>query len=133
MYYFHPTRGFLVEGLHADIPSDAVPVNNYLHAELMAEQASGKVIVLGANGPEAVRPSAQFLPTSWYVPVPLLRQRLEAAGKWVAAATVIVSKPPVMLKLLTLQQGVANDDADAIALLQGIGADPVAMLARPGA
>jgi len=131
--YSKSAGGFFVRGLHADIPDDAADVSAADYAALMAAQAAGKRIVAGPNGPEAVDPTPLPPPASWYVPVPLLRQRLEMAGKWAAAATAIMATPATMLKLVTLEQGVAHDDEEALTLLRGIGADPAVILARPGA
>jgi hypothetical protein len=128
----------LRDGVVTDLLNDADgPLDHRFHPDFVAACVpvpAGVTVQVGwvrgaAGFAPAVAPAA---PAFWYVPVPLLRQRLEAAGKWVAAATVIVTKPAMMLKLVTLQQGVANDDAEAIALLNGIGADPAVMLARPG-
>jgi hypothetical protein len=64
-----------------------------------------------------------------YVPVYLARQRLEAAGLWEAAAEVLASQPAKMLKVLSLEAGIATNDPDALELLTVIGADPAEILA----
>lgn len=65
----------------------------------------------------------------YYVPMPLVRERLEAAGKWDAAVGAMTAAQ--RLKLATLREGIANNDATAAALLNAIGADPAVILARP--
>jgi hypothetical protein len=68
-------------------------------------------------------------PAVRYVPVYLARQRLEEAGLWEAAAQVLVSQPAKMLKVLSLEAGIATDDPDALEMLAAIGADPAVILA----
>jgi hypothetical protein len=68
-------------------------------------------------------------PAVRYVPVYLARQRLEAAGLWEAAAEVLASQPAKMLKVLSLEAGIATNDPDALEMLTAIGADPAEILA----
>jgi hypothetical protein len=131
-FYSPAARGFFIDAMNLALPLDAVEVTEADYRALLDGQAAGRPIQAGPDG----KPQLAAAPTpasSWYVPVALLRQRLEAAGKWAAAAAAIAVDPATMLKLVTLQQGVANDDAQALALLRGIGADPAVILARPGA
>lgn len=71
---------------------------------------------------------AASLATPYYVPMPLIRERLEDAGKWEAAVNAMTAAQ--RLKLATLRQGVLNTDATAIALCNSIGVDPAVILAR---
>jgi hypothetical protein len=64
-----------------------------------------------------------------YVPASLIRTRLQAAGKWDAAVAAMT--PGQMAWFCTLELGVLPDDATALALLNGIGADPSVILAPP--
>lgn len=66
-----------------------------------------------------------------YIPVPLVRERLEAAGKWADVASLLfqAGNEAMLLKLLTLAEGIAPDDAQARALIAAVGADPDAILA----
>lgn len=96
-------------------------------------------VVYGANGRSEVPFTAQEeadaddrkaaeLANPYYVPMPLVRERLEAAGKWDAAVNAMTAAQ--RLKLATLREGILNTDATAIALLNSIGADPAVILAR---
>lgn len=60
LYYSKQTNGFYDEVIHGNnIPADAVAITAQQHAELLADQASGKVIVPDANGaPQAVEPKS---------------------------------------------------------------------------
>jgi hypothetical protein len=79
-------------------------------------------------GLEASLPSVAATPR--FVPVAIIRERVTAAGLWVAFATALDMLPAEKRwHLLTLREGVASDDADAIALLSAIGADPDSVLA----
>jgi hypothetical protein len=68
-------------------------------------------------------------PAVRYVPVYLVRQRLEAAGLWEAIATALAAEPAKMLRVLSLEVGVATNDPDALAMLTAVGADPAEILA----
>jgi hypothetical protein len=51
MFYSKSTGGFYDPAIHgANIPDDARPVTKERHAELLAEQASGKAIIGDVNG-----------------------------------------------------------------------------------
>jgi hypothetical protein len=64
-----------------------------------------------------------------YVPVALVRERLEAADLWNATAVALVSNPAMMLKVMTLKDGLDPTDPQVIELLQAVGADPEQILA----
>jgi hypothetical protein len=64
-----------------------------------------------------------------YLPVPLVRERLEAVGRWDDLAALLVSQPAIMLKVLTLTEGIAADDQQARDLISAAGADPAEILA----
>lgn len=66
-----------------------------------------------------------------YVPTWLIRQRLQAVGLWTQAWTALSVTPATLGWFLTLQQGVSPTDPNALALLQGIGANPSVILAAP--
>jgi hypothetical protein len=85
----------------------------------------------GGNTPEPADPPP---PTpKAYVPVPLVRARLEDAGKWPAVTTLLFqpANQAMLLKLLTLSEGIDPADTQARALIQAVGADPDAILALP--
>lgn len=68
-------------------------------------------------------------PTVAYIPVYIVRERLEAVGLWEATATALASDPAKLLKVATLHEGIDPGDPEVGALLQAIGADPAAILA----
>ena len=63
-----------------------------------------------------------------YIPASILRERMEAAGKWDAMAALLAglmsTQPGLVLKLLTLNEGVDIADPQARALVAAAGADP---------
>lgn len=66
-YFFSPsTGGFYTSETHGDrIPADAVKVTARRHAQLMAAQADGAVIVAGKGGkPEAIAPADAMSPSN---------------------------------------------------------------------
>lgn len=77
--------------------------------------------------------TAAMLAAPVYVPVALVRERLEAADLWADAAAALMLDPAMLLKVLTLREGIASDDAQAIAWLTAVGADPEVILAPGGA
>lgn len=75
-----------------------------------------------------------------YVPVPLVRARLEALGLWddlaallFAQAMAVPASAGLLLKVLTLTEGIDAGDAQARAVIAAVGADPDAVLAPPAA
>ena len=68
-----------------------------------------------------------------YIPASILRERMEAAGKWDAMAALLAglmaTQPGLVLKLLTLNEGVDIADPQARALVEAAGADPNVILA----
>ena len=65
-----------------------------------------------------------------YVALPAIRMRLASAGLWTAFAHAMDGLPAEKRwRLLFLERGVAPDDADMLALLAAIGADPAEVLA----
>ena len=58
-HYSATTKGFYVEGIHTELPQDAVPVSEAEHAALMQAQAQGQSIQPDAAGrPVALPPPA---------------------------------------------------------------------------
>lgn len=87
MFFSAQTKGFYDPSIHGDaIPADAVGIAFQRHAELMAAQASGKIITADAEGyPVAVDPP----PPS--VDAMLFALRVER-DKRLAAATAILDR-----------------------------------------
>jgi hypothetical protein len=57
IFYSAASRGFLDDEIHSELPSDAIEIGREYHAELMARQSGGAVIIPGADGsPIAVDP-----------------------------------------------------------------------------
>lgn len=133
MFWSPSAKGFFAAAVHdVAMPDDAQPISDAEYAALLAAQAVGQEIRSGDEGaPLAVTPTPPAPPTAWFVPVPLLRQRLQAAGLWETAAAALAAQPAAMLHLLTLELGVTQDNAQALAMLRAVGADPADILARP--
>lgn len=112
---------------HPDVVARFVPV-----PDDQAGQVTPRWVYDPATGRFAPPPLAPAPAGPYYVPVSVVRERLEADGLWPAAAAALLGAPEIMLKVLTLRVGIASDDPVAIAWLQGIGADPARVLAPPG-
>lgn len=50
LYYAQSTSGFYDDGIHADIPPDAVPITEVERASLLAGQSAGKLIAADTHG-----------------------------------------------------------------------------------
>jgi hypothetical protein len=89
------------------------------------------IAVVPTTGPffDLLRNAAPAPPPVRYVPVPLVRQRLEAAGQWEAVAAVLMQNPAAMLRVLTLEQGIDPANEEAREMLTAAGADPDVILA----
>lgn len=78
-------------------------------------------------------PPPPAAPPVRFIPAGVLRERMEAAGLWDEMAALLVSllptRPGLVLKLLTLNEGVAADDPEARQLIAAAGGDPDAILA----
>lgn len=68
-------------------------------------------------------------PKKIYCPIALVRERLEARGKWGAAATVLMQYPALMLKALTLREGLDPEDVEARQMIAALQEDPDVILA----
>jgi hypothetical protein len=66
-----------------------------------------------------------------YIPVHVVRERMEARGSWADMVAVLFApaNQAAMLKVLTLSQGIDPADTDAHALITAAGDDPNIILA----
>lgn len=64
---------------------------------------------------EAARASAPVDPTANFIPVPLLRQRLEKLGLFEDFSAYLAQYPVLMLKVLSLESGVDPTYPDLLA------------------
>ncbi|ONG55749.1 hypothetical protein BKE38_08765 [Pseudoroseomonas deserti] len=77
----------------------------------------------------------RLFPAGWmgeavrYVPVSVVRERLEAVNLWSAVAAVLGADMAMAFKVLTLKEGLDPKDAQVIGLLEAVGADPASILA----
>lgn len=91
MLYSKTTGGFYDPEIHGEaVPSDCVEISKERHAELLAEQSSGKVIVADKKGmPKAVDPAPVAI--TWDM-VRSKRNELLAASDWTQLADAPVDK-----------------------------------------
>lgn len=96
----------------------------YLRAWLSAEPQPGEQAIADAIAALEAEPPR-------YVPVATARERLEAAGKLADVAAVIDQNggTALLLRLLSLREGLSPEDPQVIFLLEAAGADPDAILA----
>lgn len=85
LYYSKTTGGFYDPEIHGSaIPEDAVEISTEAHAELLAAQSAGKVIVGDADGlPQAVDPAPVVV--TWDA-IRAKRDALLAASDWTQLA-----------------------------------------------
>lgn len=124
-----------------DVPAGTAPLSERYTADIAAQFvpvpfALGRQVAPGWlwDGAVFAEPTRSVAPPpKRYVPVSLIRERLEAARLWDEMAALLWSlgpvEPALVVKLLTLGEGIAQDDEKARTLLQMIGADPDAILA----
>ena len=91
MLYSKTTGGFYDPEIHGEaVPSDCVEISKERHAELLAEQSSGKVIVSDKKGlPKAVDPVAPAL--TWDA-IRAQRNALLSESDWTQLADAPVDK-----------------------------------------
>ncbi len=81
--------------------------------------------------PPPVLPTAETV--TQYIPIYIVRERLEAEGNWPRLVELLSQDMPTMLRVLTLQSGIDPKDLQARALIQAIGSDPDIIFAPPQA
>lgn len=64
-----------------------------------------------------------------YVTVATIRERMEEAGKWADLVDILKTDMALMMKVLTLRDGIAATDPQARAMIAAAGADPDVILA----
>jgi hypothetical protein len=120
-----PGTPMLKHRYHADLLPKFVPVVGLL----VPQVAPG----WRWDGSAFLPPAPPPPPGPTYIPAGILRERMEAAGKWDAMAAMLVdlmaTQPGLVLKLLTLNEGVDPADPQARALIVAAGADPNVILA----
>ena len=91
MLYSKTTGGFYDPEIHGEsAPSDCVEISKERHAELLAEQSAGKVIVGDSEGlPQSVTPATPAL--TWDA-VRSKRNALLSASDWTQLADAPVNK-----------------------------------------
>lgn len=100
-------------------------------SEILYRLVDGERVPIDDAEAEAIRTewAAAPRPTARMIPVALVRERLEAAGRYDALVQRLT--PAQVLKLATLREGVDPADPQVRGLLAAIGADPAAILAPP--
>lgn len=91
MYYSKATNGFYDKDIHGEnIPADAVAITAEKHAELLAGQATGKVIAADSNGNPVLKSAPVFPPQ---VPAKVsrfqARRALKDAGRFAEVEAAI--------------------------------------------
>lgn len=124
-----------------DVPAGTATLSARFHPDVVAKMVSVPAAMGRQVGPgwswDGSAFSAPAAPVAVahkrYIPVSLVRERLEAARLWDETAALLWSlgpvEPALVMKLLTLGDGIAQDDEKARTLLQMVGADPDAILA----
>jgi hypothetical protein len=97
--------------------------------ELVVRQHGGLYDIEPEPPPEIVPdPDPDPVPTSWRVSTYRIVRRLEEIGLIEAADAALASQPMLYRRFYTAGS-IPHDDPDAIAFLEGIGAEPEAVLA----
>ena len=95
--------------------------------ELVVRQHGGQYDIEPEPGPDP-EPEPEEPPTNWRVSTYRIVRRLEDAGLIDAADTALDTQPLLFRRFHTAGS-LPNDDPDAVAFLQAIGANPVEILA----
>ena len=95
--------------------------------ELVVRQHGGQYDIEPEPGPDP-EPEPEEPPTNWRVSTYRIVRRLEDAGLIDAADTALDAQPLLFRRFYTAGS-LPNDDPDAVAFLQAIGANPVEILA----
>ena len=95
--------------------------------ERVVRQYGGQYDVEPEPDPEP-EPGPEVPPTAWRVSTYRIVRRLEEAGL-VEAADAALDAQPVLFRRFYTAGSLPNDDPDAVAFLQAIGADPLEILA----
>lgn len=96
--------------------------------ELVVRQYGGQYDIEPEPQPEVPEPDPDVPPTTWRVSTYRIVRRLEEAGL-VEAADAALDAQPVLFRRFYTAGSLPNDDPDAVAFLQAIGADPLEILA----
>lgn len=114
MKYSASTGGFYASDIaYANLPADCVEISDAYHAELMADQVAGKVIVAGVDGvPQAVDPAppsaadlrAQMVLTRRQVIIGMALEGLITHAEGVALAATGVAPPAVESMLAAMPE-----------------------------
>jgi hypothetical protein len=106
-----------------DVPA---PTSDPL-VEVVVRQYGSQYDVEPEPGPEP-EPEPEQPPTAWRVSTYRIVRRLEAAGL-INAADAALAAQPVLFRRFYTAGSLPHDDPDALAFLEAIGADPIAILA----
>lgn len=112
----------LSERYHASIVSEFIPLHG-----VDASLVRPGYLYDGAGFSQPAAPASQYMPR--YVPVATIRERMEAQGRWSDMAAILQGDMALMLKVLTLREGIAADDPQAREMIAATGADPDEILA----
>lgn len=130
-YYAHVVQGLVAEIIKVD--DDEPPLNARYPVDFVRDcvemDGSQKYSVRSGwryDG-SAFHSPAPFIappPATQYVSVATVRERMEEAGTWDALSEILQSKPALMIKVLTLRDGIAENDQQARDLIRAAGSDP---------
>ncbi len=95
--------------------------------ELVVRQHGGQFDIEPEPGPDP-EPEPEEPPTNWRVSTYRIVRRLEDAGL-IDAADAALDAQPLLFRRFYTAGSLPNDDPDAVAFLQAIGADPLEILA----
>lgn len=122
-----PVRGWFDtdQFTYAALPDGLVPVPDAAWARREAHPQS-----VTAAGAFIDTPPPTVAAGPRYVSLATIRERIEPTGKWSQFAAALDTLPAdKRWHMLTLREGVASDDADAVVLLAALGLDPAVVLA----
>lgn len=68
------------------------------------------------------------LPPEVFIPVPLIRERMQKDGTWERMAAILQQNAAIMLEVLTLREGISVNDERAKELIRLAGSDPETIL-----
>ncbi|AAS95579.1 tail assembly protein [Nitratidesulfovibrio vulgaris] len=89
-YHSPSTGGFYLDGVHSDIPADAIPITDSEHVDLTDALAQGCIIKMDAEGRPCVAPA----PGQSLVDAKAAKRAAIAAGHDAALAGVVAISDP---------------------------------------
>ena len=133
MVFSATTLGFYNPDLQAiygaNWPGDGVEISIDAWQTYVSSPPAGQMLGTAGGLPVWIPAPVAAAPTTWTVPLPVIRERVAALGLLPQLLTALVANPAAMTDLVLSGGQVSNTDPTARALITSAGADPNTILA----